>query len=225
MKNHMANSVRSRMVLLTAALLLLVGLGAGNADDYARVSGPCHLRFPEDHGAHPEYRTEWWYYTGNVTNPEGWRFGYQFTLFRFRLAPPGKDALWPDPPSKWRACQLFMGHAAVSDLDRKQYLRTEFMAREALGLAGVTEDENRIVVFLNQWRAQIGPDQHEIQADSDDFSLFLTLTPMKAPVLHGDKGYSRKGSTPERASCYYSVTRLKTEGDIIVKGARHHVEG
>ena len=220
----MANSFWVPMGVLTAALLLGAAV-SGSAGDYATVTGPCQLRFPEDHGAHPRHRTEWWYYTGNVRSTEGRRFGYQFTIFRYRLSSPGKQASWPDPASQWRTAQLFIGHGAVSDLNRKQHLQAELMSRGALGLAGVTEDKDGVRVYLNQWQARIGPEQHRIQASGDAFSLSLDHTPLKTPVSHGDKGYSRKGTAPGRASCYYSITRLDTAGIITVAGERHAVEG
>jgi len=214
-----------RVVFVASALVLRAGGFSGIAEDYARVTGPCQLRLPEDHGDHPRHRTEWWYYTGNVTAPDGRRFGYQFTIFRIRLAPPEKEASWPDPSSEWRTSQLFIGHAAVSDVNRKRHLQDQIMARGALGLAGVARAETGVTVFLKRWQAVIGHDRHRIRADSDIFSLDLNLEPVKAPVFHGEAGYSRKGSSPEQASCYYSLTRLRTDGVINVQGTPYTVEG
>jgi len=214
-----------RIVCIAYALVLGTGGSSSIADDYARVTGPCRLLFPRDHGDHPRHRTEWWYYTGNVAGPYGRRFGYQFTIFRVRLRPPEEEALLPDPSSKWRTAQLFIGHGAVSDMTRKHHFQAEIMSRGALDLAGVTRVDNGVTVFLKQWQVTIGAHRHHIRADTGHFSLALNLEPQKAPVLHGDHGYSRKGSTPERASCYYSLTRLATEGVITVNGTPCPVKG
>ena len=107
-------------------LLLLIPMcrtpaGAEHAHSFYTVTGPCHLRFPKDHGPHPGYRTEWWYYTGNLKSAAGRDFGFQFTIFRSQLAPPGHERSWPDPPSAWRARQIYIGHAAVSDMAQKRH--------------------------------------------------------------------------------------------------------
>ena len=90
------------------------------------------------------------------------------------------------------------------------------MARDALKIAGAVRTSDGVRVFLKQWAAQIGPARHSLNANTNDFSIDLDLTPRKPVVLHGDDGYSRKGDAPERASCYYSFTRLETEGKVRV---------
>jgi len=214
-----------RIVCIAYALVLGTGESSAIADDYARVTGPCRIQLPEDHGDHPQHRTEWWYYTGNVADRDGRRFGYQFTIFRIRLSPPEQEESWPDPSSKWRTSQLFIGHGAVSDLNRGEHIQTELMSRGALGLAGVTRSENGVAVSLKRWRLTMGRARHYIRADTERFSLTLNMQPIKAPVFHGEQGYSRKGSTPERASCYYSLTRLRTDGVITIDGTPFPIEG
>ncbi len=185
-----------------------------SGDGYHTVSGQCHLAFPQDHGAHPGYRTEWWYYTGNLQTEGQRRFGFQLTIFRRRIRPPDTRQSWPEPASRWRSHQVFFGHAAVSDLTGQRHIFAESISRGAVGLAGVRQSEDRTTVFLNKWSIDIGSDVHRLQAVAADFSLDLELLPVKAPVLHGDQGYSRKGDGMERASCYYSFTRLQTAGSI-----------
>ena len=186
-------------------------IGADQAD-FLSVTGPCNLVFPEDHGSHPGYRTEWWYYTGNLEAEGGNRFGFQLTFFRSQINTPDDEKRWPQPPSIWRARQIYIGHAALTDIMNKKHLQSQLMARGTLGMAGVSQDATDTRVFIKNWSARVGADQHLIKAVTDDFSYELTLNPAKPPVLHGEAGYSRKGSTPERASCYYSFPRLKTEG-------------
>jgi len=187
---------------------------AANDDSYYALSGPCNLEFPQDHGAHPGYRTEWWYYTGNVETGQARRFGYQLTIFRRQISPPGAARQWPDPASKWRTQQLYLGHIALSDIDGKGYHTAEDISRGVLGLAGVKQTDSQVTVFLKNIVIKIGSESHRLQATSEKFSFDLFLKPLKGPVLHGDEGYSHKGDTPERASCYYSFSRLQTRGKI-----------
>ena len=110
--------------------------GAEEYNDFLSVTGPCNLKFPRDHGAHPGYRTEWWYYTGNLQSESGDNYGFQLTFFRSQISPPGVDKKWPQPPSAWRSRQIYLAHAAISDITGKQHLEAERVAREALAMAG-----------------------------------------------------------------------------------------
>ena len=92
-------------------------------------------------------------------------------------------------------------------------------------MAGVVQTEDTTVVFLKNWSARIGLDAHQLKVNTDPFSYELTLTPLKPPVLHGREGYSLKGSTPERASCYYSFTRLNAVGGIYFGNKTFKVKG
>jgi predicted secreted hydrolase len=193
---------------------------------FLAVTGPCRLQFPRDHGAHPGYRTEWWYYTGNVRAPDGELFGFQLTFFRRQLSPPGAEAIWPQPPSPWRSQQLFLAHAAISDIGAKTFYHAEQLSRTGPAIAGVQhEQDGTATVFLRDWSAELGHRQHRLKAAADDFSFELSLQSEKAPVPHGDQGYSRKGATPERASCYYSCTRLNTTGVLTIKGRQQPIQG
>jgi predicted secreted hydrolase len=162
---------------------------------YLPVTGPCNLEFPKDHGPHPGYRTEWWYYTGNLTSEKGNRYGFQFTIFRTQISPPGYEQKWPQPSSAWRTQQIFLGHAAISDISGKRHLQAETLARNALGMAGGIPTDGQTDIFIKNWSLQIRAEQHFLNVTTDDFSYELTLEPLKPPVLHGDTGYSRKGAT------------------------------
>jgi predicted secreted hydrolase len=198
---------------------------AADPDGYLSVSGPCNLVFPKDHGSHPGYRTEWWYYTGNLEAETGSRYGFQLTFFRSQIIAPGDKKRWPHPASVWRTRQIYLGHAAITDIFKKRHLQSELMARGTLGLAGVSQEAIDTVVFIKNWSTKIGADRHLLKTVTDNFSYELTLKPVKPPVLHGQAGYSRKGSTPERASCYYSLPRLKTEGALTISGKTIPVRG
>ncbi len=193
--------------------------------DDPEITGPCNLKFPEDHGAHPEHRTEWWYYTGNLRSEDGERFGFQLTFFRSRMSPSGVEKSWPSPRSEWRTRQLYLAHAALSRVDAKQYHHAERMAREALGMAGASQTDGATDIFVRNWSLRLSADGHYLRAVADDFAFDLDLHAEKPPMMHGDAGYSLKGSTPERSSCYYSFTRLRASGTVSVKGKKVQVDG
>ena len=195
------------------------------AENYLSVTGPCNLSFPQDHGAHPDYRTEWWYYTGNLRSENGDQYGFQLTFFRSRISPPGAEKKWPRQPSAWRTPQIYLAHAAVADIAGRRHLQAEDVSRQALGLAGVTQTSGETVVFLKNWSTRIYADSHILSVKADDFSYQLNLKPAKPPVLHGQSGYSLKGSTPERASCYYSFTRLEGGGNLTIGKNKVRVTG
>jgi predicted secreted hydrolase len=208
-----------RHLAAAAAAVIAMGgtgaLGGEPVDGFPRITGPCRLVFPRDHGAHPDYRTEWWYYTGNLEAADGRRFGFQFTVFRRRLRPgEPPPAEGGGPRSLWRTRQVFLGHAAVSDIDRKAHHHAEVLARGTPLTAGVEQDAGVTRIFLRDWSAEIAPGRHRIAARGPDFGYRIDLVPEKPPVLHGEAGYSRKGSTAERASCYYSFTRLAASGSL-----------
>jgi predicted secreted hydrolase len=98
---------------------------AEEPSNYLTVTGPCNLEFPKDHGAHPGYRTEWWYYAGNLHSESGDLYGFQLTFFRSQISPPGAEKAWPNPPSAWRTQQIYLAHAAVSDVSGKHYFKAE----------------------------------------------------------------------------------------------------
>ena len=215
----------SRLIRI-AVLIALTAYAAVAADDgFLQVTGPCRLSFPADHGPHTDYRTEWWYYTGNLTDGDNRRFGFQLTFFRSGLQPPDQRRQWPDPASAWRTDQIYLAHAAVSDISAGRHLQAERTARPVFSLAGAEQVGGKVTIHVHDWQAVIAPEAHRLQASADAFDLTLDLTPDKPVVLHGDSGYSRKGQSPERASCYYSFTRLQASGGLTVDGTRHEVRG
>ena len=222
LSNKIASLLLSLLLINTVAGHMVI---AADHADFLSVTGPCNQVFPEDHGAHPGYRTEWWYYTGNLKAETGNRYGFQLTFFRSQMNTPADEKRWPRPPSAWRARQIYLGHAAITDIFKKRHLQSEMMSRGTLGMAGVSQEAMDTLVFIKNWSARIGTDRHLLKTATDDFSYELTLKPAKPPVLHGEAGYSRKGSTPERASCYYSISRLKTEGTLTFGGNPIMVQG
>lgn len=219
-----------RLVLNACKLLVLWGFlcglawGEDGAPGFFKVRGPCAMRFPADHGAHEGYRTEWWYYTGNVRTESGRLYGFQLTFFRYQLSPKDNVAE-AVPSSPWRTNQMYFAHAALSDVTQGRFRYEEKALRGAGGLAGVDVVQDTVKVWVHPWKTHIGPNRHELRAEARDFALDLHLMPLKAVVLHGTEGYSLKGSDPERASCYYSLTRLKAQGTVRVEGEDHPVTG
>jgi predicted secreted hydrolase len=141
------------------------------------------------------------------------------------MAEPGSEKTWPKNPSAWRTKDLFLAHTALSDLEAKRFHLDEKVARAGAGLAGVTRDNDATRVFLGDWSAGIELDRHRLEAKAKEFSLDLVCRASKPLAAHGKGGYSLKGKRPESASCYYSYTRLETEGSIVLRGVSVPVTG
>ncbi|MFP2927797.1 lipocalin-like domain-containing protein [Pyxidicoccus sp. 3LG] len=194
--------------------------GAG-ADGYARAYEPRPFQFPEDHGPHPEFRTEWWYWTGNLETEDGRAFGYQFTMFRSALAPEA-----PRRESAWGARQVYMSHFTVSDVAAGKFHASERFSRAAMGLAGASTQPFR--VWLEDWEAtSVGEATWPVRlrAETDEVAMELLLEPGKPPVLQGDRGLSQKGPERGDASYYYSMTRMPSKGTVRVDGRTYAVKG
>lgn len=173
--------------------------------------------FPRDHAAHPPDRIEWWYYTGNLEARDGRRFGYQLTFFRTGVV------FEPVNPSRWSVRDLYMAHLAVSDIERKEFHSFERINRAGIGWAGA--DTHVYRVWNEDWEARLDGEDHILKAFEGDYQLELRLTPEKAEVIHGENGISRKGAAAGNASHYYSVTRLRTRGRLVVGNEAFDVEG
>lgn len=174
--------------------------------------------FPRDHAAHPDYKLEWWYYTGNLASADGRRFGYQVTFFRIGVDPA------PTNPSVWAIRDLYMTHVAVSDLSGGRYRFDERLARAGPGLAGARAD--RYEVWNDDWRAWRGEDGlHRISVPGSRAGLDLVLEEGKPPIVHGRDGISQKGDATGNASHYYSFTRMPTRGTLTIDGERIAVTG
>jgi predicted secreted hydrolase len=219
-------AARSRASLCACFISLLLNFSPPvGASDYRTVTGPCGFAFPRDHGAHPDFRTEWWYYTGNLSDSSGRRYGFQLTFFRVQIAEPGSEKTWPKNPSAWRTKDLFLAHTALSDLQAKRFYVDERAARAGAGLAGATQEGEATRTFIGAWSTLIESDTHRLKAPAKEFSLDLLCKAAKPPIAHGAGGYSLKGIRPESASCYYSYTRLDAQGSITLHGARVSVRG
>lgn len=188
---------------------------------FLRAEGPREWRFPEDHGPHPEFQTEWWYYTGNLESQTGERFGYQLTFFRRGLL-PFEDRF--ERRSAWSADQIYMAHFAITDISVGKHYDFEKFERGAAGLAGA--ENNPFQVWLENWRVeQIADGRFKLRASQGEIKLDLFLNDLKGPVFHGQDGYSQKGPEQGNASYYYSQTRLDTSGTLQTAGGIYQVNG
>jgi predicted secreted hydrolase len=199
---------------------------SGKADaSFARAYEPIPLTFPRDHGAHPEYQTEWWYYTGNLADAQGNDYGFQFTVFRSALTPT-----MPARESDLATNQIYMAHFAVTDAPGNIHYSFERFSRGAGGLAGST-GEPAFSVWLEDWRVtQPSSDQMQIRAqtvteDGEPVAIDLLLRETRAPVLHGEAGLSQKGPEAGNASYYYSLVGLETTGSVTTRGRTVEVTG
>lgn len=201
---------------------------------FSRATEPGAIEFPRDRGAHNDYQTEWWYYTGNLATKEGRRFGFQLTFFRRAVGPvqpaaedpmstDSKPVDWPTP-SNWRTNQIYFAHFAVSDIDDDRFYYHESFSRGAAGLAGAQSDPYH--VWLENWHARkIAPGVVHLYAKDNAVTLDLELQETLPPVLHGDRGLSAKGPEPGNASYYYSIIRQITKGHLTVQGEVYEVTG
>ncbi|MEP6914650.1 MAG: lipocalin-like domain-containing protein [Acidobacteriota bacterium] len=207
---------------LSAPVVLLVTVVAAAQGPAWKEAAPGRpISLPADHVSHPEYKLEWWYYTGNLDAPGGRRFGYQLTFFRIGVDPA------PINPSRWAVRDLYMTHLAVTDVNGRRFAFTERMNRAGPGWAGAATDTYR--VWNEDWQATIDPPGvHRLQARQPGdagIGVDLRLHEDRPAVLHGDGGYSRKGSSPGNASNYYSLTRMPTTGTITIDGRSIDVTG
>jgi predicted secreted hydrolase len=189
---------------------------------YARAIEPYDWQFPADFGAHPDFLTEWWYYTGNLSTDEGRRFGFQFTIFRRAINPADVAS-----ESEWRTGQVYLVHFTVSDIGGGEFYHAERYSRGGAGLAGATTDP-RYRVWVEDWAIEAQDDEArftQITADAGDFAVDLALEQIKPPALQGDGGLSPKSAEIGNASYYYTLSRLPAQGTIRIGDAVYQVSG
>lgn len=190
---------------------------AQTKDDWKRVTAPRKWSFPRDFGAHPAYRTEWWYFTGNLKDSAGKRYGYQFTFFR-----QGIRSQLPTPSNAWDIRDIYLGHFAVTDVSGGKFRAADRLSRAGPGLAGASLEGMH--VWLLNWSARMKGSDILLEARDSDKELRLELTPRKPPVIHGQNGFSQKGPAPGQASYYVSLTDLKTRGSLKLPGFASPIE-
>jgi predicted secreted hydrolase len=198
---------------LAAALLLLSPLNA----QYREALPGYRFEFPRDHFDHPDFQTEWWYYTGNLKSTNGRRYGFELTFFRQAVS---RDSA---PSSAWDARDLYLAHLAVSDLDSQHFYHAERTNRTGPGIAGVSQSAARI--WNGNWQVQWDGSDQKLEALDSEMQLDLSLHPEKPPVLNGENGLSQKAEGTGHASYYISLTRLAATGKLQLGGEQIEVSG
>jgi len=202
---------------------------SSDTSGYRRATEVPTFTFPRDHGPHPGYKNEWWYFTGNLQGPDGAPYGYELTIFRFALTPPddrGDVSLVDAGASDWRTNQFYMAHFAVTNGKDKTFHADERFGRGGAGLAGAQAEPFR--VWLEDWSMTSVGDATfplRLRAQTPNVGIDLTVRPEKPMVLQGNQGLSQKGPGVGNASYYYSYTRLATEGTLVAGGDTLSVNG
>lgn len=212
---------RAFIALLATGLLVPAGSGLAQTRSppvtFAPVRPGRRLNFPADHGAHPDFRTEWWYVTGWL-QAAGQPIGFQITFFRIRTAAD------PGNPSAFSPRQVIFAHAAISDPAVGRLVHAQRIARAGFGLAQAKVGDMDLV--LDDWRLR--RDSKGVlraQAGDTNFALDLALAPTQPVLLQGQQGFSRKGPGADQASYYYSLPQLKVTGSLSREGRREPVNG
>jgi predicted secreted hydrolase len=213
----------SRLLRSAIAIALLSSTLLGATPDTRSMEEWQHampggrIVLPQDHRSHPEYRLEWWYYTGNLFDAQQRRFGYQLTFFRIGL----KSV--PSIASAWAVRDVYMAHFALTDVNASRHHVAERLNRAGVGWAGA--DDRAYRVWNEDWRAGLESSGHRLVASAPDFRLDLSLEEGKPAAFHGVEGYSQKGSSAGNGSYYYSLTRMPTRGTIAVGAREFAVQG
>lgn len=208
------NHKRRWLLLLCFAVLARTSTIAA---EFHRALPGKTFSFPQDHYSHPEFQTEWWYYTGHVWSQDGRSFGYQFTFFRTALRDKKTEE------SRWALDTVYFAHFALTDENRKVFMFREKISRGALGQAGAATD--RLHVWIEDWSVKKDGEDHLLEARDPTMAIRLRLTPLKPPVVNGIDGVSQKAEGEGYASYYYSITRMRTRGEVTLKGKTLRVEG
>jgi predicted secreted hydrolase len=195
-------------------------LGGGPATQpvFDRAISPRDWQFPRDHGRHDRFKLEWWYFTGNLHDTAGKKFGYQLTFFRSAFAPGATSR-----PSAWRMNDIYFAHAAISNLDAKQFVFKDRLERARPGLAFASDQT--MDVSLLDWSAKLEGDVISLAASEKEFAMNLRCQLGRGPILQGPGGVNAKWREPGEASYYYSITRLKTSGTLRIGGHQFTVDG
>ena len=212
---------RSRVAHRAAATGYVILAFLLAAADWKNAEPGWHYEFPRDHRSHREFKTEWWYFTGNVFDADGHRFGYELTFFRQGIRPAGER----DPnASRFIIDDLKFAHFALSDVSPQRFRFEQKTSRGAFGEAGF--DEGSRLAWIENWALDFtGEGEFDLKAATTFGALRLHLRSVRPPVIHGENGVSVKAANGSSASHYYSIPRLETTGEISVSGAAHPVRG
>ncbi|MBS1994523.1 MAG: carotenoid 1,2-hydratase [Cyanobacteria bacterium SZAS LIN-2] len=206
------------IIFILMALLVAVQPTLAVERTYKKALPGYQYKFPEDHFSHDQFKTEWWYYTGHLLTKDNKRFGYELTFFR-----TGADNEPDNKKSAWKLENFYLAHFAVTDENGKKFRFYEKLNRAGLNLAGARSDA--YYVFNEGWSVEKIGEHFLLKADARDYSIHLLLDAVKPAVIHGVNGVSQKASCVGCASHYYSMTKLKTEGQIFIGDKPYEVHG
>lgn len=205
--------MRSRVIGLLAVAALL----SAAADPYRLALPGYKYDFPRDYFSHPEYQTEWWYYTGNLHASDGRKFGFELTFFRQGVSREVR------PTNVWDVQDVWLAHLALSDIDGGHFFHSERLNRGGAGIAGADQAQRR--VWNGNWQVRWTDRGERLEAVSDRVEFHLTARSEKPLVIHGIDGISQKSEGTGKASHYFSETRLRTSGAVILDGRKYLVDG
>jgi predicted secreted hydrolase len=209
--------MKNSLAYLAAALLALQPAALTSPEPYRTAVPGYRYEFPRDHFDHPDFQTEWWYYTGNVKSADGHHFGFELTFFRQGV---DRDASKTKP---WDVRDLYLAHLALSDVDGHEFYHAERTSRAGPGMAGSSASEGRI--WNGNWQVQWQGAEQRMKAVDARFELQLALRSEKPPVINGENGVSQKAEGLGRASHYISLTRLAANGRIRIADKPFEVTG
>ncbi|MFM8231389.1 MAG: lipocalin-like domain-containing protein, partial [Chthoniobacterales bacterium] len=197
---------------------MALNLAAGEAPSWRLALPGWRFEFPRDHHAHPDFKTEWWYLTGNLEAKDGRKFGYHLTFFRQGIR-RGEKA-----QTRFAVDDIKLAHFAITDIDGKKFRHAQKVSRGSFGEAGFSDGER--IAWIDDWQLRLlGEGKFRIEAKEKDFALALDLQERKPAVIHGEGGVSQKAAGEGRASHYYSFTRLQTTGTVTLAGEEIAVRG
>ncbi len=194
---------------MVRTLLCLVAFTLCASPVYRQALPGYRYEFPRDHFNHPQFQTEWWYYTGNVRARDGHRYGFELVFFR-----RGREGSGGANPSAWRVDDLYMAHLALTDIDGRKFRYAQRLNRAGPGIAGASLTDARVWNGNWQVRWDTHDDTQTLSAVSEGIRFQLRLTPRKPIVIHGENGVSQTGDAPGQASCYISFPLLAVEGSL-----------
>ncbi|MBI2307596.1 MAG: carotenoid 1,2-hydratase [Rhodocyclales bacterium] len=208
---------RAFLAALASLPIWPAGEARAAAVEFAAVLPGRRLVFPRDHGAHPDFRHEWWYATGWLTLPDGSPLGFQSTFFRVR------SGVGEGNPSAFAPRQLLLAHAALADPRLGRLRHDQRVARAGFGRAGFADE--RTGAWIGDWRFEQDGDRYRATVRAGDFAYDLTLAPDGPPLANGVGGFSAKAADPRHASYYYSRPQLAAGGTVTIAGRRQAVSG
>ncbi len=205
---------RPLLLAVRFCLLMVLPLSAAEFREVTEGSG---LSFPRDYFYRPDYKVQWWYFTGHLFAKDGHEFGYEITFFVVGVQRRKYE-------SKFGVNNIYISHFALTDVAGRKYLSSERSDSGAYGFAGA--DTRRLKVWGDRNSIEGSPAEIHLRASGEPGDLDLVLTPLKPAVLHGDKGYSRKSEeSPLDASLYFSLPGLRCRGPVETGGSTFEVGG